>query len=286
MNLKISLALFGVALLVANSASAQCNCSAGSPSSRSTASDLLWADYEAPGCGGCGRCGCRTGNQGCLPPLRCIIPNTLRTIGRALTCLVPCGPRSGHGCGVSCIGAGSGCSSCGIGSCGGCGPLFPRFSGYRNSGCSSCSSCSSGCDSGSMGVPDSMVNPFHDDPVPTLPTPKPVPAAPTAYRSASNNNPSFTTPKTLSRSAPVTSARSTSQPKPAARPAPIAKQASATRVAPSQHLAANSAKKESSVLKRASLEETESDSDDAYYQPTKAVARKSSSNGIPRNPLR
>ena len=37
------------------------------------------------------------------------VPLTVRNMIRMLDCLIPCGPRSGHGCGIACIGAGSGC---------------------------------------------------------------------------------------------------------------------------------------------------------------------------------
>ncbi len=37
------------------------------------------------------------------------VPLTVRNFVRTLDCLVPCGPRSGHGCGITCYGAGSGC---------------------------------------------------------------------------------------------------------------------------------------------------------------------------------
>src|SRR5436190_24211644 len=37
------------------------------------------------------------------------VPFTLRNVIRTLDALIPCGPRSGHGCGITCIGAGSGC---------------------------------------------------------------------------------------------------------------------------------------------------------------------------------
>jgi hypothetical protein len=52
-----------------------------------------------------------------------VVPNTLRRIGRTLDCLLPCGPRSGHGCGITCIGAGSGCMP---GACGRPGIFHPN----------------------------------------------------------------------------------------------------------------------------------------------------------------
>ena len=85
------------------------------------ASAELWAGYEqAPDCGGCGHC--RRCCDPCCTPLLCVVPNTLRRIGCALDCLLPCGPRSGHGCGISCIGAGSGC----LGGCGRPGIFHPN----------------------------------------------------------------------------------------------------------------------------------------------------------------
>jgi len=49
--------------------------------------------------------------DGCLPRKRTAggVPVTVRNMIRTLDCLIPCGPRSGHGCGITCIGAGSGC---------------------------------------------------------------------------------------------------------------------------------------------------------------------------------
>jgi hypothetical protein len=85
------------------------------------ASAELWAGYQHPDCGGCGICPrcC----DPCCTPLLCVVPNTLRRIGRTLDCLLPCGPRSGHGCGISCIGAGSGCMA---GACGRPGIFHPN----------------------------------------------------------------------------------------------------------------------------------------------------------------
>ena len=37
------------------------------------------------------------------------VPFTLRNVIRTFDAIIPCGPRSGHGCGFCCIGAGSGC---------------------------------------------------------------------------------------------------------------------------------------------------------------------------------
>jgi hypothetical protein len=37
------------------------------------------------------------------------VPFTVRNVLRTLDCLIPAGPRSGHGSGLYCIGAGSGC---------------------------------------------------------------------------------------------------------------------------------------------------------------------------------
>jgi hypothetical protein len=57
--------------------------------------------------------GCRVGRQqlGCYAQDSTAggVPLTLRNMVRTLDALIPCGPRSGHGCGITCIGAGSGC---------------------------------------------------------------------------------------------------------------------------------------------------------------------------------
>ncbi len=131
MSRKLTWALMLLASVVPTVtwAQAPCACSPRSASVIRPASHELWADYDMGGgqaYGGCNSCR-NYGNCGpglfcnpCRPPLACIIPNTLRKIGRSLDCLLPCGPRSGHGCGLSCIGAGSGCSSlscCGCNSC-------------------------------------------------------------------------------------------------------------------------------------------------------------------------
>jgi hypothetical protein len=97
------------------------SCTARAPSVIRPASTDLWAGYEHPDCGGCGHC--RRCCDPCCTPLLCVVPNTLRRIGRALDCLLPCGPHSGHGCGISCIGAGSGCMH---GACGRPGIFHPN----------------------------------------------------------------------------------------------------------------------------------------------------------------
>ena len=125
---------------------APCGCSPRSGSVVRPAAYGAWAEYQPAGhydgggCNSCGSCAPACCDP-CCRPLLCIIPNTIRKIGRTLDCLLPCGPRSGHGCGITCIGAGSGCSSI---SCSG--------------GCPSCSS-------------PAMGNPFQDDE--PLPMPKP-----------------------------------------------------------------------------------------------------------------
>jgi hypothetical protein len=96
---------------------APCGCSPRSGSVIRPAAYGAWADYETGGYhdgGGCASACC----DPCCRPLLCIIPNTIRKIGRTLDCLLPCGPRSGHGCGITCIGAGSGCAS--VSCSGGC----------------------------------------------------------------------------------------------------------------------------------------------------------------------
>lgn len=126
---------------------APCGCSPRSGSVIRPAAYGAWADYQPAGHqDGCGCSSCTSCAPACCDPccrpLLCIIPNTIRKIGRTLDCLLPCGPRSGHGCGITCIGAGSGCSSI---SCSG--------------GCPSCSS-------------PAMGNPFQDDePMPMPPKP-------------------------------------------------------------------------------------------------------------------
>lgn len=111
--MKARMTLIAAALVCLSApANAQMPCScataARSHSVIRPASAELWEDYgKHPDCGGCGTC--RRCCDPCCTPLVCVIPNTLRKIGRTLDCLLPCGPRSGHGCGLSCIGAGSGC---------------------------------------------------------------------------------------------------------------------------------------------------------------------------------
>ena len=286
MNWKISLFVLAASMFVADFASAQCGCTSGSRTViRKPASELLWADYEAPcgvgcgsrlGCGGgCGGCGCRTGNQGCLPPLRCIVPNTLRTIGRALTCLVPCGPRSGHGCGISCIGAGSGCSSCGLG---GCGPWFPRL----RSGCASgCSTCDAGYDSYTPEYSDAMNSPFQDDPIPA---PKPAPAPPAEARRPAARTQSFVTPpKTLPTPSHATVTRKPANLTPVRQASTLARVPAGGKVTPVQHTVA---KREASVLKRASLEESDVEETSFEPAPVPSAKRTATNSGIPHNPLR
>jgi hypothetical protein len=62
--------------------------------------------YESPGCppGGRYQRGAYAQNSTAGG-----VPFTVRNFIRTLDCLIPCGPRSGHGCGITCIGAGSGC---------------------------------------------------------------------------------------------------------------------------------------------------------------------------------
>jgi len=120
--------LIGAALVatIPALARAEVSCSecatAHKPSVIRPASAELWAGYEQhPDCGGCGIC--RRCCDPCCTPLLCVVPNTLRRIGRTLDCLLPCGPRSGHGCGICCIGAGSGCMP---GACGRPGIFHPN----------------------------------------------------------------------------------------------------------------------------------------------------------------
>ena len=166
--LALAIVLAGLPALAWGQAS--CGCSPRSASVIRPASYGAWAEYQPAGhSDGCCTSSCC---DPCCRPLICIIPDTVRKIGRTLDCLRPCGPRSGHGCGISCIGAGSGCASC----------------------TSSCPSCTGG-------VPVS--DPFQDDlpaPMPPKPSPqetryqksimapRPVASAPASSRSVLTRN--------------------------------------------------------------------------------------------------
>lgn len=260
-----------VLMLLPSLASAQCACGGGGKSVMHArpAADLLWSDYEAP-CGqSCGpRCGgCRVGNQGCLPPLRCVIPATARVIGRTFDFLLPCGPRSGHGCGVSCIGAGSGCSSCGIGSCG---PVFPRLRNICNKpGLSGCSTCGGDYGGEMIGEPT-----YHHQQHETLTPPTPTPAAPMPAVPAQARRSQPSQPRTM-QMVPASRQVSSSTP---SRPSYSISSKATVKVSNASHVAPTNARRESSVLKAAAIEETEEE-----YAPT---LRKVSSQNVPRNPLR
>ncbi len=260
-----------VLILLPSLASAQCACGGGGGGnsvmhSRPPA-DLLWSDYDAPGGHGCGpRCGgCRVGNQGCLPPLRCVIPATARVIGRTFDFLLPCGPRSGHGCGISCIGAGSGCSSCGIGSCG---PVFPRWRNIcHKQGLGGCSTCGGDYGGEMMGEPS-----YHHQHE-TLTPPTPTPAAPTPAAPAQARRSSQPSQQRSMQMAPASRQVTTTTVK---RPTYTASAKPSVKVSNASHV--STTRRENSVLKAAAIEETEEE-----YAPT---LRSVSSPSVPRNPLR
>ena len=80
-----------------------CECS---PRSATVIRPYFPVEYAGPG-------GCRVGREqlGAYAQNSTAggVPFTVRNMIRTLDCLFPCGPRSGHGCGIACIGAGSGC---------------------------------------------------------------------------------------------------------------------------------------------------------------------------------
>ena len=102
--------LLGVALVLTPSLAwgqAPCKCSPRSASVVLPYFPVEYATYEGEdSCRGCGP----QHQPGCYAhrPIGGV-PLTLRNMFRTLDCLIPCGPRSGHGCGITCIGAGSGC---------------------------------------------------------------------------------------------------------------------------------------------------------------------------------
>lgn len=189
------------------------------------ASAELWAGYEQVDCGGCGMC--RRCCDPCCTPLLCVVPNTLRRVGRALDCLLPCGPRSGHGCGISCIGAGSGCMP---GCCGRPGIFHPKC-------------CDMGC--------GEVAPPMYRGPIGgELPTP-PEPAKET--RRPTGNSPFA---RMQSRHVPSDAVALKSSPRSAApreedREAPLV----GNGVSTAEHVAPIVNKKPASVLKRISYEE-------------------------------
>lgn len=229
------------------------------------AHDLLWADYNEAPCGsGCG--GCRTGNQGCLPPLRCVIPATARLIGRTFDFLIPCGPRSGHGCGVSCIGAGSGCSKCGLG---GCGPMLPRWRNIcHKQGVGGCSTCGGG---GGYVDGEMIGEPTYQE---TLPSPGPVPTP------AGNVEPEPAAPKTSSYKVVPKTLPSRPTTVAAKRPSYASTAKPAAKVANASHVTVASTRRESSVLKATAIEE------DMEAAPVARPSTSSKGYGVPKNPLR
>ncbi len=216
------------------------------------ASAELWAGYEqTPDCGGCGSC--RRCCDPCCTPLLCIVPNTLRRVGRALDCLLPCGPRSGHGCGISCIGAGSGCMS---GACGRPGIFHPN------------KCCDMGC--GEV-APPMYRGPVGGEPMPPAPQPaqetRRAPAGSTHARSQARQ---LTSGSVALHSGARTNAARTDAP--ALRPI-------GSGVNTAEHVAPVINRQPVSVLKRISYEE-EIDATPARTNWPKAM------DAIPHNPLR
>lgn len=223
------------------------NCSHGrSPSVVRPASAELWAGYETHDCGGCGSC--RRCCDPCCTPLLCVVPNTLRRVGRALDCLLPCGPRSGHGCGISCIGAGSGC----MGGCGRPGIFSP-------------SCCDMGC--GEI-APPMYRGPAHGEPLPQAPQPMQETRRAPAHSSYAQAQARQITAGTVALRQP-------------ARPAASAVRPIGSGVSRADHVApvVNKSRQPVSVLKRINYEE-EIDSRPAKTPWPKAM------DTIPHNPLR
>ncbi|HUE69912.1 MAG TPA: hypothetical protein VMP01_03400 [Pirellulaceae bacterium] len=226
---------------------AQVSCSKCSHSSviRPASADL-WAGYEqAPDCGGCGIC--RRCCDPCCTPLLCVVPNTLRRIGRTLDCLLPCGPRSGHGCGISCIGAGSGC----MGGCGRPGIFHPN------------KCCDTGC--GDI-APPMYKGPAGLESIPPAPQPS------QETRRAPAGSPHARTQSRQLTAGSVALKSTTTEPAASARPI-------GSGVSQAEHLAPVVNKKPASVLKRISYEE-EISTPKARTNWPKAM------DSIPHNPLR
>lgn len=102
------LVLSFVSLLVPSLASAQapCKCSPHSATIIRPYFPVEYPIYESP-CHGIGRQQQRGAYA--VNSTAGGVPFTVRNVLRTFDCLIPAGPRSGHGNGLYCIGAGSGC---------------------------------------------------------------------------------------------------------------------------------------------------------------------------------
>lgn len=233
---------------------APCGCSPRSASVIRQASHEVWSDYQPVG-GPVqhGGCGCAEAVSCCRParcqPLLCIIPNTVRKIGRTLDCLLPCGPRSGHGCGISCIGAGSGCM--GISCC--------RGVGHHPS-----------CTSPVMG------DPFRDDEA--LPAPAPSPPKPMTEDTRRQPTRQIERAPRQLASAPAAAGKQSPQARPATKSVTRARVPN-SRVNQANLVAPVTVKQPVSVLKR-----TSATSEDEELQPVASNPRRPAA--APRNPLR
>src|ERR1043165_8323046 len=81
---------------------APCKCSPRSPTVIRPYFPVDYSAYQADRCRGIGRdhqLGCYAQNSTAGG-----VPLTIRNVIRTLDVLIPCGPRSGHGCGLYCIG--------------------------------------------------------------------------------------------------------------------------------------------------------------------------------------
>lgn len=226
-------------------------CTAKGPSVIRPASAELWADYQqAPDCGGCGSC--RRCCDPCCTPLLCIVPNTLRRIGRTLDCLLPCGPRSGHGCGLSCIGAGSGCMP---GVCGRPGIFHPN------------KCCDFGC--------GEIAPPMSRGPLDAGPPVPPEPMHETSNRAQSSPYAKSRMKKMTAGAVALKSPAAEGNFRPAADARPIG-----SGVENAGHVAPVVNKKPASVLKRISFEE------EVEATPARSTNWPRNMDSIPHNPLR
>lgn len=303
LNLWILAGTLLIAGSLATSASAQCSsCDHRSPSIIRPTNQELWTDYRPPvgsgpawdTCGPdpCGNCGfCRQ----CCPSLLSVVPRALRTVARTFSCIAPCGPRSGHGCGISCIGAGSGCTP---GYCRNSRATF-LFSG------TGCQACSSGAatwapayDDYNMPSPSEPAvgprptpanDPFKDDPVPS-PSPKVGPKS-SASHSSLRLQKVRSQDQTAPRSAATLSKAPTKKVASASRTAAnrtVANRSATEAVSKAQHLAPIVTMKQKSVMKRVSVETpVEAAAPPERKSPaSKLAADDAESDEIPVNPLR
>lgn len=88
------------------SAQAPCKCSPRTPTKIHPYFPVEYPQYQQP-CHGPGRQQQRGAYA--VNSTAGGVPFTVRNVIRTLDCLIPVGPRSGHGSGLYCIGAGSGC---------------------------------------------------------------------------------------------------------------------------------------------------------------------------------